>query len=141
MESEVFEIWEDPAKKFRFCFSHSDNELTTGVLIMQPGAELPKHQRNTAFENLMQIRGRCKMTLLSDSGETQKERILEHPQNIRFEKGQWHIHANPFDEVSVTLFKAEGDITSIVQTVRETFTRIVVPKFSSLPARDGENMS
>lgn len=92
---------------------------------MQPGAELPKHNRPTAFENLMQVSGRCKMVLLSDEGQVQEERVLEHPDAIRFEKGQWHIHSNPFDEVSVTLFKGEGDITAIVQKVRETFTKVL----------------
>lgn len=125
MESKVFEVWESPDGQFRFCFSHNDTKFTTGVLIMQPGTELPKHNRPKISENLLQVSGRCKMIVFSDEGEVQEERILEAPQGITFNKAEWHIHANPFDEVSVTLFKGEGDMTAIIQKVRETFKRVV----------------
>jgi hypothetical protein len=65
------------------------------------------------------------MTLFSEDGAVQEELVLEYPDAVRFEKGQWHVHANPYDEISLTLFKAEGDITAIVQNVRETFTKVL----------------
>lgn len=120
----AFEIWEDPSAQVRFCFSHSDSQFTTGVMIIQPGALLPKHNRPLAFENLLQISGNCKMTLLDESGSVETEYILSQADYLRMEKGQWHIHANPYPEESVTLFKAVGDISSIVSVLRETFTEI-----------------
>ena len=120
----AFEVWEDPATETRFCFSHSDENFTTGVMILQPKIELPKHNRPLAFENLLQISGRCEMRLLDEAGNLQATHTLNPGDSLRMEKGQWHIHANPFDEESATLFKAEGDITAIVEKLRETFTAI-----------------
>lgn len=118
-----FEVWEDPTTKVRFCFSHSDETLTTGVMIIPPKTELPKHNRPLAYENLVQITGKCVMEVFSDNGSSEKHE-LGPGAALRMEKGQFHIHANPYDEVSYTLFKAEGDITSIVQAVRENFVSI-----------------
>lgn len=120
----VFETWESPDKQARFCFSHSDEQFTTGVLILQPGAQLPKHNRPLAFENLLQLSGECVMTILKDEADQGEGHTLRPGDSLRMEKGQWHIHANPFPAASLTLFKAEGDITSVMKTVRETFTRI-----------------
>ena len=52
------------------------------------------------------------------------EKVLSPGDSIRMEKGQYHIHSNPFEEKSHTLFKAEGDITDIVDTLRKNFTRV-----------------
>jgi len=120
----AFEVWEDPTGKVRFCFSHSDANFTTGVMIMQPGAELPVHNRPLAYENLLQLSGRCKMNLLTPQGGIQREVILEIGSTLKMDKAQWHIHANPFNETSLTLFKAVGDITEVVKVLRRTFTQI-----------------
>ncbi len=117
------EIYESPDKKARFYFSHSDEHFTTGVLVLQPGSALPKHNRPKACENLTQIDGTCVMTLF-DGQENPTEILLKQGEGISMSLGQWHIHANPSDEVSLTLFKAEGDITEVMKTVRETFTKI-----------------
>ncbi len=120
----AFEIWDDPTGKVRFCFSHSDKDFTTGVMIIQPGAELPKHNRPLAYENLLQLSGKCKMSLLTEDGEPEREVVLGPSDTLRMNKSQWHVHANPFSEPSLTFFKAEGDITEIVKTLRETFTKV-----------------
>jgi hypothetical protein len=39
-------------------------------------------------------------------------------------KGQWHIHGNPYDEISVTIFKIEGDILNIMEILRKTNKKI-----------------
>lgn len=120
----AFEVWEDPATKVHFCFSHSDEHFTTGVMIIPPKVELTKHNRPLAFENLLQISGRCEMRLLTEDGILQATHRLDSGDYLHMSKGQWHIHANPFDEISATLFKADGDITTIVQKLRESFTQI-----------------
>lgn len=120
----VFEVWDDSTGQVRFCFSHSDKTFTTGVMIIQPGTELPKHNRPLAYENLLQLSGKCQMSLLNEAGDVEQKIVLQPSQTLHMEKAQWHIHANPFKEVSLTLFKAEGDITEIIKTLRETFIKV-----------------
>jgi hypothetical protein len=43
-----FEVWQDPKTKVIFYFSHSDEKLTTGVMEIPAGAELP----NTTVQKL-----------------------------------------------------------------------------------------
>ena len=118
-----FEIWRDPATKVTFYFSHSDETLTTGVMVIPAGAELPKHNRPKAFENLVQVSGKCLMKVFDDDDKA-TDHILDVGDTLRMEKGQFHIHSNPYVEPSYTLFKAEGDITEVVKVVRDTFERV-----------------
>ena len=127
MEENAITIYETPDKKARFYFSLSDNNLTTGVLVMEPNCALPKHNRPHAIENLTQVYGKCLMTLY-DEKEQIREIELAVGEGVRMPKAQWHIHANPFNEVSVTLFIAQGDITDIVKHLIETSTRIETNK-------------
>ena len=119
-----FESWKDPATGVEFVFTHSDEKFTTGVMYIPPGKSLPKHNRPKAFENLKQIAGKCQMTVFDLDGEGSFDKVLSPGNTLRMEKGQFHIHANPFDEKSFTLFKAEGDITEIMKVLRENFARI-----------------
>jgi len=120
----AFEMWEEPTQEVRFCFSHVGMDFSTGVLLMKSDTELPKHNRPHAEENLLQIEGRCQVTLLTDEGEVEAVYDLTPGTMLHMKKGQWHIHANPFPEPSTTQFKAEGDITEIVQAMREKFTKV-----------------
>lgn len=113
-----FEIYETPDGSARFYFSHSDEKFTTGILVLQPGAALPKHNRPHAVENDVQIGGKCLMTVF-DKNETTQEVELTAGEGVRMQAGQWHIHGNPYDEVSITLFKAEGDILEVMRLLRE----------------------
>lgn len=63
------------------------------------------------------------MTLF-DEHDNPTEIELAKGEGVRMYKGQWHIHANPYDEVSITLFKAEGDISHIMDTLRKTSKKI-----------------
>ena len=117
----AFEVWDSPDGQVRFCFSHTGSDFTTGVMILQPGAALPKHNRPLAIENLLQLQGTCQMTLVDEAGKQERIHVLRPGDSLRMEKGQWHIHANPTAELSLTLFKAEGDITAIVAALRQTF--------------------
>lgn len=123
MTETPFEIWQDPQTKVTFYFSHSDENLTTGVMVIPPKTELPKHNRPKAFENLVQVSGKCVM-IVFDESENSTEHTLEVGSTLRMEKGQYHIHSNPFDEISYTLFKAEGDITEVMKVLRENFKRL-----------------
>lgn len=117
------EIYETPDAQARFYFSHSDKYFSTGVLVLQPGAALPKHNRPLAIENLTQITGKCLMTLF-DEHDKPRGIELKPGEGVRMYKGQWHIHANPYNEASVTLFKAEGDITEIMGALRKINNKI-----------------
>lgn len=119
----AFEIWQDPSTGVRFYFSHSDEIFTTGVMVIPPGAELPKHNRPKAFENLVQVSGKCLMKVFDDQDNV-TEHVLEVGDTLRMDKGQFHIHSNPYNQLSATLFKAEGDITDIVATLRKNFNRV-----------------
>lgn len=123
MTDTPFEVWQDPQTKVIFYFSHSDENLTTGVMEIPAGAELPKHNRPKAFENLVQVSGKCLIKVFDDN-DNATEHILEAGDSLRMEKGQFHIHSNPFNETSYTLFKAEGDITEVMQVLRDNFTRL-----------------
>lgn len=118
-----FEIWQDPQTKVIFYFSHSDENMTTGIMEIPAGTELPKHNRPKAFENLVQISGKCLMKAFDDGGNA-TEHTLEVGDKLRMEKGQYHIHSNPFAETSYTLFKAEGDITDIMKVLRDNFIKL-----------------
>lgn len=121
-----FEMLEGEEGKVQFCFSHSDKQFTTGVMVLRPNAELPKHNRPLAIENLLQVSGVCQVTLYSEKGEIEASYELRPGTSLRMKKGQWHVHANPFEEESVTLFKAEGDITQVVQTLRHKFEAVTI---------------
>ncbi len=117
------EAWEDPVTKVQFYFSHSDAKFTTGVMVIPAGAALPKHNRPSAVENLVQVAGRCEMTVFDDS-ENKTIYELKPGSYLSMEKGQFHIHANPYGEPSYTLFKAVGDITDIVATLKKNFNSV-----------------
>ena len=121
---QAFEMWEDPKTQARFCFAHVGTDFTTGVLVLTPDTELAKHNRPHAEENLLQISGRCQVTLLNEAGEVEATHELTPGTAVHMKKGQWHIHANPYGEPSVTQFKAEGDITEVVAALRASFTKI-----------------
>lgn len=118
-----FEIWQDPKSKVTFYFSHSDDKQTTGVMEIPPDAVLPKHNRPKAYENLVQISGKCKMEVFDDN-EQSTDVVLEVGSTLRMEKGQFHIHSNPYTETSYTLFKAEGDITEVMKVLRQNFIKL-----------------
>ena len=122
----AFEIWDDPSGIVRFCFSHTDEHQTSGVMILAPHTELPQHNRPLAFENLLQVSGTCSMRLVEESGHLQTEYELKPGAGLRMEKGQWHIHANASDEPSVTMFKAEGNIEEVMAKLRQTFVAVNV---------------
>ena len=49
-----------------------------------------------------------------------KEVILDEGDSLDIHAEKYHLHANPFDEVSVTFWKASGDITKIIEDIRSS---------------------
>jgi quercetin dioxygenase-like cupin family protein len=121
-----FEIYETPDGLARFSFSHSDQNFTTGVLTLSPGASLPVHNRPGGFENLTQIYGKCEILLFDEQNDSEPVRTLELNVNdtLVINRGRWHIHSNPTDGISITLFKLVGDITDIMNTLRKTSVEV-----------------
>jgi quercetin dioxygenase-like cupin family protein len=131
MPEEPFEAMESADGLARWYFSHSDKNVTTGLLILQPGAKLPKHQRPVSYESSVQISGKSRVMILKSDSEVDIERtvMLSPGEQIRLEKGHWHIHSNPFEEVSITLFKHIGDMTKAMQETREHLKqRLIIDK-------------
>lgn len=116
------EIYENNDSTVRFYISYSDKKISTGILVLQPNTSLSKHNRPLAIENDTQIAGSCAMTLFEEDKEKNIE--LKPGKGIQIPKGQYHIHSNPFNEVSVALWKAEGDITEIIDDIRKTFKKL-----------------
>lgn len=96
--------------------AHSDEQLSVGVLGIDPGQELQKHNR-PALESLFQIKGKCIMKLFEED-DTVREIILEEGESIDIPPLMFHVHANPFDDESITFWRARGDITEIIKSIR-----------------------
>lgn len=95
----------------------SDKNLSVGTLEINPRQELAKHNR-PVLESLFQLKGKC-MIKFFDEDKTVKEIVLNEGESIDIQPFKFHIHANPFSETSLTFWKASGDITEIINTIRE----------------------
>ena len=96
----------------------SDENLSVGTLEINPGQELLKHNR-PVLESLFQVEGKCVIKLFEDDGEI-KEVILNKGESIDIPPTKFHIHSNPYDDISFTLWKATGDITDIIDNIRKS---------------------
>lgn len=121
-----FEMREAQDGLVQFCFSHISKEFTTGVLLLQPDTELPKHNRPQAEENLLQVSGVSQVTLFMENGDVEASYELRPGMSLKIKKGQWYVHANPFAEPSVTMFKAEGDILDSIHALRHKYDAIAI---------------
>lgn len=117
------EIYENNDGNVRIYIAYSSNKFSTGLLILKPGAFLPKHNRPKAIENLTQIYGSCLMKIF-DKVDHSKNYRLNPGEGVRMYKGQYHIHSNPYSEDSITLWTAEGDIIEILNEIRRTHKKI-----------------
>lgn len=127
MENKFIESYIDKDGIVKFFFSHSNSEFTTGVMVIAPNKELPKHNRPLAIENLIQISGQCVIKLFSDDVKF-IEHILTPQDYFQISQGAFHIHANPFNQESITFFRAQGDITEVMKNLRNTFNKIELNK-------------
>ena len=94
----------------------SDNKLSVGYLELEPHTELDRHSR-PVDEELTQIDG-VSVIVLDD-----KEIILRKGEKLIIPANVKHIHENRSDEKSLTFWSFEGDITNIINKIRNKYSR------------------
>lgn len=115
------EIYELPQGKITIGFC--DENLSIGLLELNPNQELSKHNRPVA-EELVQIHGTCVMKLF-DGDKLVKEVSLNEGEKLEVPANQFHIHSNPTNKKSITLWKFEGNIAGVIENVRDNFKKIL----------------
>jgi quercetin dioxygenase-like cupin family protein len=102
-------------KQGSIMIAFSDKNLSVGTLELNARQELEKHNR-PVLESLFQIIGKSVIKLFE--ADNIKEVVLNKGDSFEIPAGKFHIHSNPFDEVSLTFWKFEGDITKIIDNIR-----------------------
>lgn len=110
-----FESYRLPQGKIMIAFS--DKRLSVGTLHINSGQALAKHNRPVP-ESLFQIKGSCVMKLFGEDGST-KDVVLKEGESLDIPPKKFHIHSNPYNEPSITFWKASGDITKILEEIRK----------------------
>jgi oxalate decarboxylase/phosphoglucose isomerase-like protein (cupin superfamily) len=113
-----FEKYKVPEGYIMIAFS--DRNLSVGIMGINPGKELAKHNR-PVLESLYQLKGSCVMKLFEEDGKI-KEIILKEGESIDIPQFKFHIHSNPNKEESITFWKASGDIVDIINKIRNSNT-------------------
>lgn len=113
-----FELFKIPQGKMLIAFS--DKNLSVGALWLDPKKELPKHNR-PVLESLFQLKGKSLIKIFEKAGI--KEVILKEDESIDIPPLKYHIHSNPYDEISITLWKFIGDVTEVINKIRESGKR------------------
>ena len=116
----MVEIYELPQGKITIIFS--DKSLSVGLLELNPKQELTRHNR-LVDEELTQIHGSSTIKLF-DGEEVTKQVILQENEKISISANQYHIHSNPTDKKSITLWQFKGDILEVIENIRKKFKRI-----------------
>jgi len=111
-----FEKYKLPQGNIMIAFS--DKNLSVGTLEIEPQQELSKHNR-PVLESLFQLKGKCLMKMFQEDG-TIKEITLEEGQSMDIPPLTFHTHSNPFENNSITFWKASGDITEIIESIRSS---------------------
>ncbi|MBN2100654.1 cupin domain-containing protein [Candidatus Dojkabacteria bacterium] len=97
---------------------HSDQESSIGLLYLAPGESLDKHNR-TVEEELFQIQGQSVYTVFD--GDNTKKIILNKGESLILPSGQFHVHGNESREESITFWRFVGDVTDVIQAIRDNF--------------------
>ena len=117
----MFEIYKLPQGKI--VISYSDKHLSIGLLQLKPHHELTKHNRPVT-EQLVQVEGTCIMKLFE--GDTLVQEVTLHENEaLTIPAHQYHMHTNPTNNISVTLWKFEGDIAEVLTIIRNTNPKIL----------------
>jgi len=103
----------------KIIINKSDSNFSEGVLILNSHSELPKHNR-PVDEVLTQISGQTSIKILKDDGAIE-EIILKEKEGFTIPKNEYHIHANPNDDFSETLWSFKGDVTEVIENIRKSF--------------------
>jgi len=116
----MYEVYKLPQGKI--VFSSIAKDLSTGILCLNPHQELPRHSR-PVVEQLVQMVGTCVMKLFE--GDLIKEVTLQENDVLTIPANQFHVHSNLTDQISVTMWKFEGDISAVIQKIREDNEKIL----------------
>lgn len=100
----------------------STKEYSAGTLELEPKQELSKHNRPTV-EDLLQIHGESKVTLYKKDNvdKIEKEVILKEGDSFTIPEDAYHIHSNPSGSKSITFWKFDGDISEVIQGIRDKY--------------------
>ena len=117
----MYEVYELPQGKI--VLTSITKNLSTGVLYLNPHQELLKHNRPVT-EQLLQVLGTCVIKLFDGELFTQ-EITLHENETLTIPANQFHVHKNPTNEASLTIWKFEGDILKVIQKIREANKKII----------------
>jgi mannose-6-phosphate isomerase-like protein (cupin superfamily) len=117
----MYEIYQLPQGKI--VLSAIKKNLSTGVLYLNPRQKLQKHNR-PVMEQLVQIAGTCVMKIF-DGDNLVEEVTLQENDTLTIPANQFHIHSNLTDQISVTMWKFEGDILEVIQKIREENKKVL----------------
>jgi len=115
------EIYELPQGKIIIGFC--DENLSIGLLELNPNQALTKHNRPVT-EELVQVYGTCTMKLFNNN-KLVKEVTLNEGEELEIPANQFHVHSNPTNKKSITLWKFEGNIVDVIENIRNTFKKIL----------------
>lgn len=104
----MVEVYKIPQGKL--VVSYCDKNLSIGLLELNANQELSKHSR-PVDEELFQVYGTSIVKL-------DKEVTLNEGDTIKIAANEEHVHSNPSDKKSITLWKFEGDIVEIINKFR-----------------------
>lgn len=117
----MFEIYK--LTQGKIAFSYTTKNLNIGALCLNPHQELPKHNRPVT-EELLQVAGTSLMKLFN--GDTLIREITLHENDtLTIPANQFHIHTNPTNEISVTMWRFEGDITQVLEGIRKNHQKLL----------------
>ncbi|SRR6266480_646982 len=117
----MYEIYKLPQGKITISISNKD--VSIGTLYLNPRQEYVKHNRPVT-EQLVQLVGSCVMKLFE--GDTVVQEVTLHEnKTLTIPANQFHMHTNPTDNISITMWKFEGDITEVIQKIRESNEKIL----------------
>jgi len=108
-----------PMAQGAFYLGPSDEKMSVGYLELKPHSSLEIHNRPTAIERLTQVEGKC-CTVVFEAAGARPVELKPSDRLIIAPKGTWHIHANPFDQPSLTFWEADGDIRGIIEAIRSS---------------------
>ena len=108
------EIYKIPQGKIIIIFS--DKNLSIGLLELNPKKELALHNR-PVMEELLQIYGSSIIKIFKNKNK--KNIKLNKNKMIKIPAKQYHIHSNPMNKKSITLWKFNGNITKIITEIKK----------------------
>ena len=102
-----------------------DNALESfsKAIELNPNQALAKHNR-PVDEELVQITGSSTIKLF-DGDKVIKEVIIKENERFIIPANQYHIHANPNNKKSITLWQFTGDIVKVIEEIRTNFKKIL----------------